>query len=129
MRRTFGYNIVLLFMAIFFANNISFSQDAIITGKVRYGNEVLQAATISLGGQTKLTDGNGAFSFSVKPGTYKIIITHAGYKKIEQTIIAEAGSTKNVEFDMIPNEQLGESSSGRFPFSYSAKQSKYAGSC
>jgi len=95
-------------MAIFFTNGISFSQDAIITGKVRYGNEVLHAATISLGGQTKLTDGNGAFTFSIKPGTYKIIITHAGYKKIEHTIIAGAGSTKNVEFDMIPNEQLGE---------------------
>src|SRR6188474_2095026 len=108
MRRTTGYTIVLLFMAIFFTNGISFSQDAIITGKVRYGNEVLQAATISLGGQTKLTEENGAFTFSVKPGTYKIIITHAGYKKIEQTIIAEAGSTKNIEFDMIPNELLDE---------------------
>ena len=81
MRRRFGYTIVLLFMAIFFTNGISFSQDAIITGKARYGNEVLHAATISLGGQTKLTDGNGAFTFSIKPGTYKIIITHAGYKK------------------------------------------------
>jgi iron complex outermembrane receptor protein len=108
MRRRSGYTIVLLFMAIFFTNGISFSQDAIITGKVRYGNEVLHAATISLGGQTKLTDGNGAFIFSIKPGTYKIIITHAGYKKIEQTIIAEAGSTKNIDFDMIPNEQLGD---------------------
>ena len=108
MRRRSGYTIVLLFMAIFFTNGISFSQDAIITGKVRYGNEVLHAATISLGGQTKLTDGNGAFTFSIKPGTYKIIITHAGYKKIEQTITTGAGSTKNIDFDMIPNEQLGE---------------------
>ena len=95
-------------MTIFFVNNISFSQNAIITGKVKYGNEVLQDATISFGGQTKLTSSNGEFSFSIKPGTYKIIITHAGYKKIEQTIIAEAGSTKTVEFDMIPNEQLDE---------------------
>jgi iron complex outermembrane receptor protein len=107
MRRTFSYNIVLLF-TIFLVNNVSFSQDATLTGKVRYGSEALHAATISLGNQTILTDGNGAFTFSVKPATYKIIITHAGYKKIEQTIIAEAGSTKNVEFDMIPNEQLDE---------------------
>jgi hypothetical protein len=66
MRRTFSYNIVLLFMAIFFVNNISFSQNAIITGKVKYGNEVLQDATISFGGQTKLTNSNGEFSFSIK---------------------------------------------------------------
>ena len=46
------------------------------------------------------------FSLPIKPGTYTIIITHAGYKKIEQSIIVEAGVTKNVEFDMIPNEQL-----------------------
>ena len=95
-------------MPIFFVNNISFSQDITITGKVKYGNEALQAATISLAGQTKLTNDNGEFSFSVKPGTYTIIITHAGYKKIEQTIIAEAGSTKNIDFDMIPNEPLDE---------------------
>src|SRR4030095_4963061 len=108
MRRTFVYNVVLLLMAIFFVNNISFSQDITITGKVKHGNEALQAATISLAGQTKLTNDNGEFSFSVKPGTYTIIITHAGYKKIEPTIIAEAGSTKNFDFDMIPTEQLGE---------------------
>ena len=81
MRRTTGYTIVLLFIAIFFTNGISFSQDAIITGKVRYGSEALHAATISLGKQTKLTDGSGAFTFSVKPGTYTITITHTGYKK------------------------------------------------
>ena len=108
MRRTLSYNIVLLVITVFFVNNISFSQEAIIIGKVRYSSEVLHAATISLGNQTKLTDGNGAFTFSVKPGTYKIVITHAGYKKIEQTIIAEAGFTKSVDFTMIPDGQLDE---------------------
>src|SRR5215213_863219 len=108
MRRIFGYNIILLFAAIFFASNISFSQNSTITGKVRYGNEVLQAATISLAGQTKITNNKGEFSFSVNPGKYTIIITHAGYKRIEQTIIAEAGGSKIVDFDMIPDELLEE---------------------
>ena len=55
-------------------------------GTVRYGNEILQSATITIGEQTKITDNNGEFSFSVKPGTYIIIITHAGYKKIQREI-------------------------------------------
>ena len=85
---------------------MGFSQDAVITGKVRSGNEILHAATVSIGNKNILTDQNGNFSLPIKPGNYSIIITHAGYKKMEQAITAEAGITKNVEFDMIPNEQL-----------------------
>jgi iron complex outermembrane receptor protein len=105
MRRTLGYNIVLLLISVL-VNSVSFSQDAIITGKVRFGNETLQAATVSIGNKNILTDQNGNFSLPIKPGTYTIIITHTGYKKKEQTFIAEAGITKNVDFDMIPDEEL-----------------------
>ena len=108
MRRTFGYSGVLLCTAIFFVNNISFAQNATITGKVKCGVESLPAATVSLADQTRLTNDKGEFSFAVTPGTYRIIITHAGYKKIEQTIHAEAGSIKNVDFDMIPDDLLTE---------------------
>jgi iron complex outermembrane receptor protein len=108
MRRTFSHNIVLLFIAIFFINGISFSQDAVVTGQVKYGNEVLHGATIRLGDKTTLTDHYGKFSLAIKPGSHTITITHSGFKKIEQTIIAEAGITKNFDFDMIPNEQLDE---------------------
>ncbi len=108
MRRTFRYNIVLLFITIFFINSVGFSQDAVITGKVRFGNEILQAATVSIANKKIITDQNGNFSLPIKPGTYTIIITHAGYKKIEQTFIADAGITKNFDFDMVPNEELRE---------------------
>ena len=106
MRRTLSYSIVLVFNAIFLGNNISFSQEAIIIGTIKYGNEVLQGATVSLGNKTTVTDQNGTFSFSIMPGSYTIIITHTDYKKIEQTIIAEAGSTKNFEFEMMPGDLL-----------------------
>ena len=46
-------------MTIFFINSIGFSQDAVITGKVRSGNEILQAATVSIGNKNILTDQNG----------------------------------------------------------------------
>ncbi|HET9433329.1 MAG TPA: TonB-dependent receptor plug domain-containing protein, partial [Chitinophagaceae bacterium] len=91
-----------------FANTISYSQNGIITGKVKYGTETLQSATVSLGNQTIVTDHKGEFSFSIKPGNYTITITHASYNKIEQAVRVEAGSTKNIEFDMKPNDQLGE---------------------
>ena len=108
MRRTFGYNTVLLSAAIFFINSISYAQESIITGQVRYENEVLQGATIKLRDKTTISDSKGKFSLQVRQGTYTIIITHAGYKKIEQTIIAEAGNIKNVDFDMIPDDMLKE---------------------
>jgi uncharacterized membrane protein len=106
MRRTLNYNIVLLVITALLVNNIMFSQDATITGKVKYGNEALQGTTVILGDKSTLTDHNGKFSFSIRPGSYTILITHAGYKKIELTIIAEAGSTKNLEFEMMPGELL-----------------------
>ena len=108
MRRTFDCNIVLLLFIIFFVNNISYSQDATISGTIRYGNELLQGATVSLGNKTTVTDQDGKFSFSVKPGIHKIIITHAGYKKLEQTIIAEAGNTKSFDFEVMPVDLLAE---------------------
>jgi iron complex outermembrane receptor protein len=101
-------HIILSSLIIVFANTISYSQKGIITGKVKHGAEVLQSATVKLGNQTTYTDHKGEFSFSIKPGSYTITVTHASYNKIEQAVRVEAGNTKNVDFDMIPNEQLGE---------------------
>ena len=108
MRRIY-LHIILSSVAAVFANTISYSQNGIITGKVKYGREALQSATVSLGNLTTNTDHKGGFSFSIKPGNYTITVTHVGYKKIEQAVRVEAGSTKNIDFDMIPNgSQLGE---------------------
>ena len=108
MRKVY-LHIILSSVIIVFAHTISYSQKGTITGKVKCGTETLQSATVLLGNQTTVTDHNGVFSFSIKAGSYTITVTHVSYKKIEQTITVEAGSTKNIDFDMIPdNEQLGE---------------------
>ena len=107
MRKIY-FHIILSSVIILFANTISYSQNGIITGKVKYGTEALQSATVSLGNQTTFADHKGEFSFSIKPGNYTITVTHASYKKVEQAVTVEAGSTKNIDFDMIPNEQLGD---------------------
>jgi iron complex outermembrane receptor protein len=106
MRKIF-LHIILPSVIIVLANTISFSQNGIIAGKVKYGTEALQSATVSLGNQTTVTNHKGEFSFSIKPGSYTITVTHASYNKMEQAVRVEAG-TKNIDLDMIPNGQLGE---------------------
>src|SRR5215471_21799644 len=106
MRITFPCNAIPCLLFFLSVNIICFSQNAAIKGIIRCGNEILQSATITIGEQTKTTDNNGEFSFSVKPGTYTIIITHAGYKKIQREIAIEAGAIKNFVFEMTPVDQL-----------------------
>src|SRR5215475_11412167 len=96
------------FILFLFASTLSYSQDARVTGRVTFGTDVLQAATVLLGNKMTLTDAKGEFSFSVKPGSYKITITHAGYKKVEEEVKVDPGIAKNLDFDMTPNGQLGE---------------------
>ena len=56
-------HIILSSLIIVFSNTISYSQNGIITGKVKYGAEVLRSATVSLGNQTTYTDHKGDFLF------------------------------------------------------------------
>lgn len=108
MRRTSLYRIVISTIFFLLMDQVSFSQAGIISGKVRHGDEVLQAATVSLGNKSMLTDRNGDFSFTIEQGNYKLIITHIGYKKIERDVTVDAGTTKNFDFNMEPDEQIGE---------------------
>jgi hypothetical protein len=79
MRRTFLHRIVLSAFIFFFVNSSSFSQNGTITG-LKNGKELLQAATVSLGVVTKLTDHNGEYSFSVKPELSQTKSSFAGIK-------------------------------------------------
>jgi iron complex outermembrane recepter protein len=106
--RRINFHIILSSIAVLFASTISYTQNGIITGKVKYGTEALQSASVSLGNQTIFTDHKGEFSFSIKPGKYIITATHVGYQKIEQAVFVGKGSTKNIDFNMIPDEQVGE---------------------
>jgi len=79
-----------------------------LTGTVRSGTETLPSATVSIAGQTIITNHKGQFSVSLNPGTYITVITHVGYKKIETSITIAAGKKNNVEYNMIPNDLLEE---------------------
>ncbi len=108
MRMKLSYGIALAIILILFVNNTLYAQTSKLTGTVRGGSENLQSATVAIAGQTIITDHKGQFSFSLAPGTYDINITHAGYKKIETSINIIASKEHNVEFNMIPNDQLDE---------------------
>src|SRR6187549_101269 len=96
----------LIFFIFFTA--ASFAQEGIINGMVKDGETVLQSATISIANKTIVTNLKGEFCGTLKAGTYSIIITHAGYKKNEQSFTLNAGETKTFQFEMVRNEQLGE---------------------
>lgn len=108
MKMKLSYRIALAVLLILFANNALFAQTGTLTGTVRSGIETLQSATVSITGQTTITDQKGQFSFSLIPGTYIIVITHVGYKKIETSVTIVAGKENNVEFNMTLKDLLDE---------------------
>ena len=106
--KKYWYHTITLSAVFTLLLSFAAAQNGIIKGKVKGNEKVLPAATVSLGDKIMLTDSNGEFSFSVKPGNYTLIITHAGYKKIEQEVKIAAGNTQVVDFIMTAIEQLGE---------------------
>jgi iron complex outermembrane recepter protein len=84
------------------------AQTTIVKGKVRGNGEGLPFATISMGNKIVLSDLHGEFSLSLIPGIYSLIITHTGYKKIQQEVRIETRDTQTVDFNMKPVEQMGE---------------------
>jgi iron complex outermembrane receptor protein len=84
------------------------AQNGIIKGTVRGSENVLQAATVSLGNKIMITDSKGEFYFSLKQGNYTLIITYSGYKKIEQEVNIAAGTTQIIDVTMMTVELMGE---------------------
>ena len=98
----------LPFIFAFFYCPASFTQNGIIHGTIKDGETGLQSATISIANKTELSNRAGEFSITISPGTYTLLITHVGYKKIEQRIIVQAGEKQSLQFNMIRDEQMGE---------------------
>ena len=102
----------LLHTALFIfisASGISgYAQTAITKGRVLGGDSALQGATISIKKLAVLTDRKGEFILALKPGTYDLVITHTGYKKIIREIKIETGDSQLSDFILTPIEQLGE---------------------
>lgn len=89
-----------------YGNNVLLAQKIKLTGTVRSGSEILPSATVSIDNQKIITDQKGQFLITLEPGTFIIVVTHAGYRKIEAGITIAAGKENNIEFDMIPVDLL-----------------------
>jgi iron complex outermembrane receptor protein len=98
----------LQFVFFSFFSVCSIAQNGIINGMVKDGETALPSATISIANKSILTNSRGEFSIALKPGTYMILVTHAGYKSIEQSFTLNANETRSLEFAMIRQEQMDE---------------------
>lgn len=84
------------------------AQNGTVKGKISDETEALQAATISLGNKTTVSNRNGEFSFSIQPGKYILTISYAGYQKMEQEIMVAGSSEQYFEFKLKPSDQLDQ---------------------
>src|SRR6187549_2380999 len=98
----------ICFLFSVFLISISSAQNSFLKGTVKDGETVLPSATVHVANKQLLTNLSGEFSTMITPGTYTIIITHVGYKKIEQSITLKAGEKNPLQFTMMSDEQLGE---------------------
>jgi iron complex outermembrane receptor protein len=103
-----SYRIAFAVILLLFAKNNLFAQTSRLTGTIRSEFGPLESANVSIAGQTAVTNRNGLFFFSLGPGTYAIVITHVGYKKIETSITIVPGKENIKDFNMIPNDLLDE---------------------
>ena len=95
-------------IAIFSLPCFTNAQNGVIRGKVTNGIEVLPAATVILGNQTKIADVRGEFVFSIKAGKYNLVITDVGYKKIENDIKVTTDSVQFFEFVLEQSGEMGD---------------------
>ncbi len=98
-------------LIIFLLSGVRFygyAQTGTIKGKVQGREGALQVATVSAENITVLTDKNGEFSLTLKPGIYTLIITHISYKKIIQKIKIETNDTQSFDFILTPLDYIEE---------------------
>jgi iron complex outermembrane recepter protein len=108
MRNAFFAKYLLTALLSLCQATLIFAQDGHVKGKITNGHENLLEATVTVGNKTMVTNIDGEFFLTIKAGRYQLIITHAGYKKIEDSISIVAGNTQKLNYTLRPAEQMGE---------------------
>lgn len=85
------------------SQSISFPT-ATISGVVKDSNSVpITGALVSTDGTAGITDGNGAYRITVRPGTYTVIASASRFLSSRRTITVEPGELKTgVDFTLTP---------------------------
>lgn len=93
-----------LFAAAAFLFTISsYAQTGGISGSVKYGDNPLHDANVSIvqTNQTTVTDAEGRYTFAnVAPGRYTIVVHIEGFADATQVVTIAAGSTQTIDFQM-----------------------------
>ena len=69
---------------------------------------MLQNATISVAEKWTITNAKGEFSMALSPGTYNLVVTHSGYRKLEQEIIVHANEKQTISINLKRAGQMDE---------------------
>ena len=101
------YSLIPAFIVIIIAYSSQLhAQDGILKGKVKSKEEVLQAATVSAGKKTVLTNEAGEFIIQLKPGIYTLTVSYTSYQPVLQEVKVTSGETTEVAVILEPAEQL-----------------------
>ena len=87
------------------------AQDGILSGKITdESGEALIGANVVIPSVNKgaTTDAVGAFSLSLAPGTYTVIISYVGYSDSEKEVSIEANSTTTMDVSLSAGNILSE---------------------
>jgi iron complex outermembrane receptor protein len=101
--------LLLIFTFTLSTHLLQAQQDATITGKVITANhKPAEAVSVGLSGTTKgaITNHKGEYNIvRVKPGTYSLVFTGVGYKKLTKDITITAGQTLEIDATIYDDEQ------------------------
>lgn len=93
---------ITLFLSLLFSTFL-LAQNTTIRGVVKDPNGLpLQGASVTLEGSKKgvVTDANGAYSISVPPGNYTVVITYVGMQQQKQSVTVGAAGAPDVSFSL-----------------------------
>ena len=103
----------LFFTLLFFVTALMSAQNGTISGTVidkDFNDDPVAFASIQVKGTTKgaQSDMDGKFSISIAPGTYTLLVSFAGMKKVEVPVTVEAGNTTSVTVPMTAEALLDD---------------------
>ena len=98
---------ILVVACSFFCPNISFAQ-SFIKGKVseKSAKETLPGAVMICGNQNTISDINGNFFFSVKPGKQTFLATLIGYRNYKKIIDCKENDTLYLSIELEPSNKV-----------------------
>jgi iron complex outermembrane receptor protein len=107
MRTNLSHIGLTIFFITFFS--AALAQEGIIRGKVEgQEKEILQAATITAGKKTVITNNAGEFFILLQPGTHTLSLSHTGYQTFRQEVKLGADETIVLDFTLLPNDHMNE---------------------